>query len=121
MTSLFDRPPHVVWVTPKVPHEDKYGRTTYKSGERVGPIPCAVQPYTSGQNNVTGVKIKAYGTQVKVGYTVYVKGDWPGGPASIVEWNGNRYQQDGEAQIFGMSPTTSHIEIGIIEETVDMY
>lgn len=117
---LLDNPPHEVWVTPRRRTTDRYGEAVYEVGERVGPIPCAVQPYTSGQNNVTGVKIEKYGTQVKVGYTVFAL-SWPGGPASVVEWKGRKYQQDGEAQVFSMSPNTSHIEVGIIAQDVEMF
>lgn len=119
--SILDNPPHEVYVIPKITGTDKYGKATIREGDKIGPIPCAVQPYTSSENNVTGVKIKAFGTQVKVGYTVFVRGGWPGGPASIILWNGERYQQDGEAQLFSMSPTTTHQEIGMTKETVEMY
>ena len=117
---LLDRPPHEVWVTPKVRTVDKYGEAVYVDGDRVGPIPCAVQPFTSGQNNVTGVKIEKYGTQVKVGYNVYAL-EWPGGPSSTVEWQGRKYQQDGEAQVYSMSANTAHVKVGIIAQDVEMY
>lgn len=120
--SLLDRPPHTVTIIPKIRVEDEYG-VHYEEDTPVENVPCAVQPYTSGQNNVSGVKIKAYGTQVKTGYTILtrgVNGVWPGGPASIIIWRGERYQQDGEAQLFSMTPRTWHFQVGMIKEQVEM-
>lgn len=121
--SLLDRGPHEVFVYRKKRIESEYGTTYVEDPVPIGPIRCAIQPYTSGQNNVSGVKVRAYGTQVKTGYTILTRGldgKWPGGPQSIIVWNGERYQQDGEAQRFGMSPRTWHFQIGVIKEQIEM-
>lgn len=118
--SLLDNPPHEVFVTPVIRERDRYGEAAYRKKDRVGPIRCAVQPYSSGQNNVTGVKIEKYGTQVKSGYTVFAR-QWPGGPASIIEWRGELFQQDGEAQEFTMGGVTDHVELVMIKQEVEMF
>lgn len=63
----------------------------------------AVEREALGLQALTAYRIKYHRTGAP-GQSV----PWPGGPRSVIVWNGRRFEQQGEALLSSMSPRTGH-------------
>lgn len=110
--SLRHRQPHTIVVIPMVKTRDQYGEWALTRGRPVS-IRCAVQPLESVEANALDVQVST--TRRVIGFV-----DWPGGPKSIVQWDGREWDADGEQRPYRMGRNTKHFDVLITARTAEV-
>ena len=107
---------HTVIVYPRIHSADAYGGVVETLGAGV-PVQCNVQP--SSANEVLDLPGGLTPTSVyRVKYWPQEHGaPWPGTSDSLIEIDGQRFEQHGEPQISRMSSTTGHVKVFAVAYT----
>lgn len=114
IVSLLNSGPHTVTVTPVIKQKASNGAPRYVRGTPVTVSHVMVQPMTASE-------VDGQVTAITTMYQVIGSGVWPGGPHSIVEWNGREWDQEGEARIYSVSPRTAHFDVMIRARDAQVY
>lgn len=102
--SLITNPRHTVTVTLRQEQEDDEGALAYIVTDEVE-VRCNVHPSSAQEAEGFGVKPSDL-------YRVTAPpGAWPGDPLSLIEWEGETYQQKGRALKSRMGRRTQHDRI----------
>lgn len=109
MSLLNGRHSLTVWPA-TVGAPDRYGRKVH-AGEHPTLVMANVQFVSSEEKADLG--LEAY-TVCRVLAT-----EWPGGPYSVIEWEGRRFEQHGEALRFDRSTATAHFEVVMVAQTAE--
>ena len=107
--SLLDNGPHVVTVFPMVLQKTRYNTWRKVRGEGIKLEGVAVQPFGGG----TQGNLETNDQQVNDQWTVRGRGVWPGGVHSIVEWNGEEFDQVGKVKAHTIGHFTKHYQVRI--------
>lgn len=108
---------HTVIVYSRVRTVDAYGDVVETLGAGV-PVQCNVQP--SSANEVLDLPGGLTPTTVyRIKYWPQEHGGeaWPGSSDSLIEIDGQTFEQRGEAQISRMSSTTGHVKVFAVAHT----
>ena len=110
---------HTVTVYPRARTVDAYGDVVETLGAG-GPVQCNVQP--SSANEVLDLPGGLTPTTVyRIKYWPQAHGNapWPGTSDSLIEIDGQRFEQRGEPQVSRMSATTGHVKVFAVAYTPD--
>lgn len=107
---------HTVIVYPRTRTVDAYGDVVETLGAGV-PVQCNVQPSSAnetfempgGLTSTTVYRIKYWPQEHGV--------PWPGTSDSLIEIDGQTFEQRGEPQISRMSSTTGHVKVFAVAST----
>ena len=110
--SLRFRQPHTIVVIPMVNVRDRYGDWALTRGTPVT-VQCAVQPLESLEAQALDVQVTT--TRRVIGFV-----DWPGGPKSIVQWDGREWDCEGEQRPYRMGRNTKHFDVLITARTAEV-
>lgn len=108
---------HTVTVYPRISTADAYGDVVETLGTGV-PVQCNVQ--SSSANEILDLPGGLTPTTVyRVKYWPQEHGGtpWPGTPDSLIEIDGQRFEQRGEPQVSRMSSTTGHVKVFAVAYT----
>lgn len=108
---------HTVIVYPRTHTVDAYGDVVETQGTGV-PVQCNVQP--SSANEILDLPGGLTPTMVyRIKYWPQEHGGapWPGTSDSLIEIDGQRFEQRGEPQISRMSSTTGHVKVFAVAYT----
>ena len=100
--SLLDNGPDTVTVTPRTAVAGRAGTTDWTLG-----TPQAVP----------GGRVQE--TDVQGGYRWIGRGPWPGGPHSLVTWDGRDFDQVGEPLTRRASAGVEHVEVTLRARSVE--
>ena len=107
---------HTVTVTPISTTNGPYGPE-----EPADPvtITCNVQPVSSTERQALGLETS---TVYRIRYfpSAHGQAPWPGGPYSLIEWQGRTYHQKGEALTSTMSPRTASVKILMVTQETEV-
>lgn len=108
--SLLDNGPHKITVIPKLESDDGYGSITYEDGDPVD-VWGSVQSLSASEAETMGVQ--AQNSKIFI-----TRGPWPWALTSSIiwegaqgEWPGRKWDQQGEAKNYDMSPRTAHVDV----------
>lgn len=108
---------HTVTVYPRISSADAYGDVVETLGAGV-PVQCNVQP--SSANEIFDMPGGLTPTTVyRLKYWPQEHGGtpWPGTSDSLIEIDGQKFEQLGEPQISRMSTTTGHVKVFAVAYT----
>lgn len=107
---------HTVIVYPRTRTVDAYGDVAETLGAGV-PVQCNVQPSSADEVlNLPGGLTPT--TVYRIKYWPHEHGaPWPGTSDSLIEIDGQRFEQHGEPQISRMSSTTGHVKVFAVAYT----
>lgn len=114
--SLLDDGPHEVQVIPRLAVDDGYGSTKFIDQPPVR-VRGSCQPQSATEQELLGL-------QGQVTYQFITRGPWPWDMVSHViwegpnaEWPGRKWDQEGEAKIYGMGRRTQHVDVTLRART----
>lgn len=107
---------HTVIVYPRIRTMDAYGDVVETLGAGV-PVQCNVQPSSANETfEMPGGLTPT--TVYRIKYWPQEHGEpWPGTSDSLIEIDGQRFEQRGEPQISRMSSTTGHVKVFAVAYT----
>ena len=112
MVGILSNGPHTCVVTPRVRSRGDAGEPVWTDGSPVTVSGGMMQPAGSSENNVQGTTVSSLWRWIS-------EGPWPGGPHSVVEWKGRKFDQIGSAQEFSIGQFTRHVEVMLSERSVE--
>lgn len=114
--SLLDNGPHTVGVIPRKSVDDGYGSFTLVDLPQVD-VQGSCQPQSATEQ-------EAMGLQGMVTYSFITRGPWPWNMVSHIiwegpdgQWPGRKWDQEGEAMVYGMGRRTQHVQVTLKART----
>ena len=108
---------HTVIVYPRTRTTDAYGDVVETLGAGV-PVQCNVQPSSATEIfDMPGGLTPTTVYRVKYWSQEHSGAPWPGTSDSLIEIDGQMFEQRGEPQISRMSSTTGHVKVFAVAHT----
>lgn len=107
--SLLDNGPHTVKVIPMVAVKTRYNTWRKEPGDPIIVEGVTVQPFGGG----TQGNLETDDQKVNDQWTVRGRGPWPGGVHSLVEWEGQTFDQVGKVKNHSIGQFTQHFQVRI--------
>lgn len=96
-------------VIPMIAEKTKYGTWKKVPGKPVELSGCTVQPFGGG----TQGNLETNDEKVNDQFVVRGHGTWPGGVHSLVEFQGETFDQVGKVKVHGIGQFTKHFQVRI--------
>lgn len=108
---------HTVIVYPRISSVDSYGAFVETLGTGVS-VQCNVQPSSANEIlDMPGGLTPSTICRIKYWPQEHGGAPWPGTSESLIEIDGQRFEQRGEPQISRMSTTTGHVKVFAVAYT----
>lgn len=108
---------HAVIVYPRISTADAYGDVVETLGTGVS-VQCNVQPSSANEIlDMPGGLTPSTICRIKYWPGEHGGAPWPGTSESLIEIDGQRFEQRGEPQISRMSTTTGHVKVFAVAYT----
>lgn len=108
---------HTVTVYPRIRTADAYGDVVETLGAGV-PVQCNVQPSSANEIlDMPGGLTPTTVYRIKYWPQEHDGAPWPGTSDSLIEIDGQKFEQRGEPQVSRMSTTTGHIKVFAVAYT----
>lgn len=108
---------HTVIVYPRTRTTDAYGDVVETLGAGV-PVQCNVQPSSANEVlDLPGGLTPTMVYRIKYWPQEHDGAPWPGTSDSLIEIDGQKFEQRGEPQVSRMSATTGHVKVFAVAYT----